>query len=379
MYDRKVKLMDKISNNIPPTMKAFLLKGHGGFDQLVLEQIATPVIKDNDVLIKVGACGLNNTDINTRTGWYSKTVEEGTTGSNLESAKNEDSSWDGNDIQLPRIQGADIVGHIVALGKHVDGGLLGKRVLVEPWLRNFGPNGENDAWGYLGSECDGGYSQYTAIDHRQVYPIDSSLCDSELATFATSYVTAENMISQANVGPKDKVLITGGSGGVGSALIQLCQRRGATVIAMASSAKHAAMEQIVNPDFLLPRSCPNLCKTLKETTGSEQVDVVLDAVGGEMWPQLIDALARFGRYSCSGAIAGPIVRFDLRRFYLNNLVFTGATIVPFGMFGNLVSYIEHSEIKPLLAKTYKFEDLHIAQQDFIDKKHIGNLVIDMNA
>ena len=86
-------------------------------------------------------------------------------------------------------------------------------------------------------------------------------------------------------------------------------------------------------------------------------------------------LDRGGRYTCAGAIAGPMVEMDLRTFYLRDLTFTGATIVPPGVFADLVGYIERGEVKPALAATYPLEQLHDAQQAFIDKKHTGNIVV----
>ena len=107
----------------------------------------------------------------------------------------------------------------------------------------------------------------------------------------------------------------------------------------------------------------------------DTVSVVADVVGGSLFPAAIDVLERGGRYTCTGAIAGPIVELDLRTFYLRDLTFTGATIVPPGTFQDLVSYIEQGEIKPLLAATYPLCDLAIAQAEFIRKQHIGNIVV----
>ena len=113
---------------------------------------------------------------------------------------------------------------------------------------------------------------------------------------------------------------------------------------------------------------------MDQAIGRGTVDVVADVVGGEGWPALIEVLVRGGRYTCSGAIAGPIVEFDLRTFYLNDLVFTGATIIPPGLFANLVGYIERGEIKPLLAKTWPLAELREAQDAFLAKAHVGNFV-----
>ena len=356
-------------------MKAFVLKGHGDFDQLVYhDDWPIPEIDANEALIKVGACGLNNTDVNTRTAWYSKSVSENTTGGAFDDADDEDATWGGAAVTFPRIQGADVVGEVVAVGADVDKGLIGKRVMVDTWLRDWDDPQNRDKCGYYGSECDGGFADYTKIDHRHVHVVESDLSDEELATFATSYITAENMLERAEVTKGDVVLITGASGGVGSALIQLAKRRGAMAIGICS---HAKMDDVksLGADGVIDRDCRDLKSALKDITGSETVSVLADVVGGPDWPLWLDVIERGGRLTCAGAIAGPMVEFDLRTFYLRDLTFTGATIVPVGLFAKLVSYIEKGEIKPILAATYDLHDLHAAQTAFITKSHIGNIVV----
>ena len=207
-------------------------------------------------------------------------------------------------------------------------------------------------------------------DRRDVAVVESDLSDAELATFQCSYSTAEGMLERAQVTAKDTVLIPGASGGVGGALIQLCKLRGARVIAMASAAKHADVARL-NPDMLLPRASDNLRAAL----GDEKITVVADVVGGDGWPALIDVLERGGRYTCSGAIAGPMVTLDLRTFYLRDLTFTGSTIIPQQVFHNIVRYIEEGSLKPMLAATYPLSELREAQTAFIRKTHTGNIVV----
>ena len=357
------------------TMNAFILKGHGDFDQLVFhEDWPIPQIASHEVLIKVGACGLNNTDVNTRTAWYSKSVSENTTGGAFDEADDEDATWGGASITFPRIQGADVVGEVVAVGADVDETLKGKRVMIDTWLRDWDDPQNMDKCGYYGSECDGGFADYTKIDHRHVHVVNSSLSDEELATFATSYITAENMLERAHVTQGDIVLITGASGGVGSALIQLAKRRGAKAIGICSKAKIDEVRSL-GADGVIDRDCRDLRSALKEITGKDTVSVLADVVGGADWPLWLDVIERGGRLTCAGAIAGPMVEFDLRTFYLRDLTFTGATIVPVGLFAQLVGYIERSEIKPVLAACYDLRDLHDAQKTFIAKSHIGNIVV----
>ena len=348
------------------TMQAILLTDHGDFDKLVYrEDVPRPEPEPHQVLLRIGACGLNNTDVNTRTAWYSKSDDAA------------DAAWGGSSIKFPLIQGADAVGTVIAVGDAADAGLLERRAMIDVWIRDPDDPLNMDKCRYFGSEVDGGYAEYAVVDYRNVYPVESELSDAELATFATSYVTAENMLDRANVGDGDVVLIPGASGGVGSALIQLANRRGATTVAMASEDKHADV-QTVGPDALLPRSPADLAAALQAAIGRDSVDVVADVVGGPLFPALLDVLVRGGRYTCSGAIAGAIVDLDLRTMYLNDLTFTGATVVPPGTFGRLVKYIEDGEIRPLLAETYPLKDFVDAQKAFIAKQHVGNIVVTMS-
>ena len=346
------------------TMKAMVLTGHGGLDRYAWrEDWPVPAPGPTEALIEVGACGLNNTDVNTRTGWYSRTVAGATTGEAR-------AGWGGRPIRFPRIQGADVVGTVIAVDADADPGLVGRRVMVDAWLHDPSDPENPDKAGYLGSEIDGGFAEYTVCDVRNLAAVESELSDAELATFSCSYTTAEGMLNRAGVVAEDTVLIPGASGGVGGALVQLVKRRGARAIAMASEAKHAAVATL-GPDRILARAPEDLGAAL----AGERVTVVADVVGGPAWPALIDVLARGGRYTCSGAIAGPLVPFDLRGLYLRDLTFTGSTVVPAHVFQDVVGYVERGEVRPVLAATYPLSELRAAQQAFIDKRLVGNIVV----
>jgi len=341
-------------------MRGVQLTAHGGPETLLFRtDIPIPVPGNSEVLIKVGAAGVNNTDINTRVGWYSKGDGDA-----------EDASWGGQALSFPRIQGADICGEVVDVGEGADPGLIGKRVLVEPCLREA--NGETlpSPW-YIGSECDGGFAEFVTVAARHAYPIETALSDAELASFPCSYSTAENMLTRAQVHKTDTVLITGASGGVGSAAIQLAKARGARVIAVAGESKLQSVLE-VGADQALIRGTKLLAKL-----GENAVDVVIDLVGGEDWPELLTILRPFGRYAVSGAIAGPIVELDLRTLYLKDQSFLGCTVLDYGVFSRLVSLIEQGDIKPLLARCFALESLSEAQACFLDKQFTGKLVIDM--
>jgi len=356
---------------LPRTMRAMVTMGHGDLDRMVLhEDWPRPDPAPGEVLIRVRACGLNNTDVNTRSGWYSKAVTGATTGGALAEAGNEDPTWGGRPIRFPRIQGADVCGEIAAVGDGVDAARIGERVITDNWLRAPDDPENMDKVGYFGSERDGGFAEYATIPAPNAIAIASDLGDAELATFSCSYSTAEGMLTRARVTAADTVLVPGASGGVGGALVQLGKLRGARVIAMASEAKHDDVARL-NPDRILPRAPDDLRAALD----GDRITVVADVVGGDQWPALIDVLERGGRYTCSGAIAGPMVTLDLRTLYLRDLTFTGSTVIPPEVMESLVRHIEAGRIGPVLAATYPLDQLREAQAAFIAKTHAGNIVV----
>jgi NADPH:quinone reductase-like Zn-dependent oxidoreductase len=354
-------------------MKAVLLKGHGGFEQLEYrDDVPTPAPRAGEVLIRVGAAGVNNTDINTRTAWYSRSVTEGTTAeaatSGIARARAEDAGWTGSPPAFPRIQGADACGCIVAVGEGVDSQRIGERVLVEPVFRVADAAGQIRPI-YFGSECDGAFAEFTRVPSVHAHAVACELTDAELASFPCAYAAAENMLTRLNLRSGETVLVTGASGGVGSAAVQLAKRRGATILAVASASKSAAVAALGAARVITTDTDP-----IREF-GREHIDAVIDVVGGGHFPALLEVLRRGGRYAVAGAIAGPIVELDLRTLYLKDLRLLGCTVLEPEVFGQLVHYIERREIRPLLAAIHPLADIVRAQQEFLAKQGVGKIIL----
>lgn len=355
---------------LPERMHGVLLTGFGGPEQLqYCEDLPVPLPRAGEVLIRVAASSVNNTDINTRVGWYSKTVDGPTQHADVgfDAASDAAPSWGGAAMQFPRIQGADCCGHIVAVGTGVDNTRLGQRVLVRPVLRK--PGGAPYDFDYFGSECDGAFAQYTRVAESVAMAVQSTLSDAELACLPCAYSTAENLLSRAKVRAGERVLITGASGGVGSAAVQLAHLRGAQVMAQADSSKHAAL-QAIGAQHTLARDAD-----VAQALGKDSVAVVIDLVGGPAWPRLLEVLQRGGRYATAGAIAGPLVTLDLRTLYLKDLQLLGCTWQADRVFDQLLAYVERGELKPLLARTYDLRDIAQAQADFVAKRFVGKIAL----
>jgi len=352
-------------------MCGVLLNGHGGFNQLEYrEDIDIPIAAAGEVLVAVSAAAVNNTDINTRIGWYSKSVSAETATTQATQSVEQDATWAGAPLSFPRIQGIDVCGRITGVGEGVDPLRIGQRVLIEPCLRESGLNGACKAR-FFGSECDGGFAQFTKAPSLFTHKIESPLSDSELASFPCSYSTAENMLTRINLKAGETVLITGASGGVGSAAVQLAKRRGAMIIAVSGQSK-ADQVKALGADIIISRG-----GNLIEAVGLNHVDAVVDMVAGPDWPQLLEVIKPGGRYAVAGAIAGPMVALDVRTLYLKDLTLLGCTILEPGVFANLIGYIESGEISPVVAKTYPLQDIVRAQKDFLAKAHTGKLVLEV--
>lgn len=360
-------------SELPERMRAALLMGFGGPKNLVVrDDVPVPVPAADEVLVEVRACGVNNTDINTRIGWYSRGVTSGTLDRGTVESTDADSGWSGRGLELPRIQGADVCGYVVAVGSDSAAALLGRRVLVDPWRRDPDDPGNRESAGYLGSDYDGGFAEYCAVPSANTYPIDSDLADEELATFACSWSAAEHMLQRVALAAGQTIAVTGASGGVGTALVGLAKRRQATVVAVTGAAKADRVLEL-GADHVVARGVGAVDEAIEANGGP--FDVVADVVGGDQFADWLGALRRGGRYVTSGAIAGPIVSLDLRTLYLRDLELYGATVFGPQVFADLVGYIERGELRPVLAGTFTLEQIHEAQEVFGRKEHIGSLVI----
>jgi NADPH:quinone reductase-like Zn-dependent oxidoreductase len=243
----------------------------------------------------------------------------------------------------------------------------GKRVLVRACMRLNGFDSLENIW--MASDFDGAFAEYVKVPASEVFAVDCDWSDAELATIPCAYGTAENMVHRAAVGPGDRVLVTGASGGVGSAVVQLAKRRGASVIAVVGGSKMDAVAGL-GVDRVVDRGAD-----LLHELGQSSVDVMVDNVAGEGFESRLKLLRRGGRYASSGAIAGPMVSMDMRDFYLKDLNLIGCTAWDEPVFPNLVGYIERGEIAPLLAQTFALEDIALAQREFLKKQHFGNFVL----
>ncbi len=339
----------------PSTMTAAITTGHGGIERIELrDRWPCPAPRSGEALVRVTAAALNNTDIWSREGTYG-------------TAENPDAvvGWRGVPLEFPRIQGMDIAGVVAAVGDGVDHGWIGRRVIVDPAIEY---TDGLPSW-ITGSEQDGGFAEYHSCSQRQLHDVtDSPLDDAQLACIPTAYGTALGMINRAACSERERVLVTGASGGVGMAAVQLLTQRGCEVSARTSAQHH---------DLVAAQGVSEVSlRGVDDLSQLAEVDAVVDVVGGEEFGLLVDRLRSGGRLVTAGAVAGPVVRFDIRRLYLRQRTMIGSTMHTKEDFAELARIARAGTVQPVVAARYALTDIAQAQRHFMARDFVGKIILE---
>ncbi|MEU6764884.1 zinc-binding dehydrogenase [Streptomyces sp. NPDC046853] len=342
------------------TMRAVRITGHGGPEVLELTDIAVPAPQAGEVLVKVSAVALNNTDLWTREGAYGRPEDPKAT-----------SGWRGP-IDFPRVQGADVAGRVVAVGTGVEESLVGRRVVVDPAIYD-GAGPDANPVGLMGSERDGGYAEYVTAPAERVHDVtESPLTDDQLATLPTAYGTALGMIERGRLRKGETALVSGASGGVGIAAVQIARARGAKVVAISSGAKIDAVRN-AGAHEVVDRG-GDVTEQLR-VAAPEGIDVALDVVAGDLVGDGLPLLREGGRWVIAGALGGYDVTFDVRRLYLHNAQVIGSAMHTPTHFGLLMDLARGAEIHPLIAATFPLDQAAKAQEELARRGHVGKIVM----
>lgn len=336
-------------------MTAAVTVRHGGPEVIeIRSDWPVPEVGAADVRVRVTAAALNNTDIWSREGAYG-TAED----------PDAIAGWKGVPLEFPRIQGIDVAGVVESVGAEVDPAWNGRRVLVDPAVRYAG----DFPIEVMGSEADGGFAEYHVCPAHRVHDVSGSpLSDAQLACLPTAYGTALGMINRAGCSAGERVLVTGSSGGVGGAAIQLLTDRGCHVVARTSPSKVEAVEGSGASEISV--------RGVDALSEMDEVDAVIDVVGGDEFGELVDRLRDGGRLATAGAIAGPLVTLDLRRLYLRQRRLIGSTMHTPRDFAELARIATAGGIRPHVAEVFPLAELGAAQQRFERKDFFGKLVVE---
>lgn len=362
----------------PEHMAAVQLIGHGGLDQLVYRtDLPVPSPGQGKVLVKVTATAKNNTDRKVREGLYPTESRDDVASFQISGRPT---------LQFPRIQGADVAGRVVDVGPKVSADRIGDRGLLDFNIYADGRRGINLTPDYYGHGRDGGFAEYIVVPDDQFYTISNSeLADAELAVLGMcSCQTALHMLNVASVSAGEHILVTGASGGVGTALIQLCRLRGAVPHAVSSPGKAEALSELGAESVIDRTTVQDWRDAVRTATGGQIIDAVMDLVGGATTNALMNVMIErmsqrrsYPRLAIAGASAGNVTEILWTRIYLYQIQVFGVSHGTRDEADQLIDWIRSGALKPVLHGTFRLSDIHRAEKYFVDRGNdfIGKIAI----
>jgi NADPH2:quinone reductase len=343
---------------MPKTMRAAVFSEFGDPDVVEVRKAPLPEPGPGEVRVKVEAASMNHLDLWVRRGLPIETP-------------------------MPHIGGADVAGVVDAVGPGAESVPLGTRVVVDPslgynWYEGEG-QGESLPWPPLrliGEHTQGGFAEFAVVPASNLLEIPKDVGFNEAAAAGLVFVTAwRALITRGALKPGERVLITGASGGVGSAAVQIAARAGAKVYAVTSGPRKAGLVQELGADVVYDRLSVDFSREAWRDTGKRGVDIIFDTVGESVWPGCLRALAPLGRLVTSGATTGSHGITEIRLVFWKQLQIMGSTMGSPAEYRHVMRQVFTGALQPVIHEVLPLAETRRGHEMLESGQVFGKLVI----
>ena len=343
------------------TMRSVVVREHGGFDQLLLEERPVPEPGPGQVRVAVKAAGLNMLDT-----WVRRGVP-------------------GHKFPLPLVLSSDASGVIDALGAGVAGWQEGDAVVVLPGVScgvcescQAGLDNLCRHYHILGESCDGTAAEFVCVPVANVAPKPQALDFAEAGCVALVFQTAWNMlVRRAELRAGETVLVHAGLSGVGSAAVQIARTLGAQVIATAGSAQKCKRVEELGAHHVINYQEEDFAAQVRTLTGKAGVNVVFEHVGADTFAGSMRCLSRGGRVVTCGATTGGNVDLSLHQLFFKNLSVLGSTMGTKGDLRTILRMFDQGSFRAVLDRALPLAEVAKAHEMLEGRQVLGKLVLEV--
>ena len=338
-------------------MKAIRFHQHGGPEVLKYEDVPDPVLRKDQVLVKVKAVALNHLDLFVRAGVPG--------------------------VPLPQIPGSDVAGDIVECGEYIADIKPGMRVLLSPM--NYcnhceacmqGRQNFCREFGVLGYRYSGGDCELIAVQRHNVFPIPSELTYDEAAATPLVFLTAWHMlVGRAAIQPGQTILVLGAGSGIGSAAIQIGKLFNCRVICTAGSEVKLERGRELGADYTIDHYKQKISEEVKKITAKQGVDVVFEHVGAATWNESMKSLKPGGTIVTCGATTGGETNFDIRVLFTRQFSFLGSFMGNMGELHKVLSHVFAGRLKPVVDRSFPLRDAAKAHEYLASSSMFGKVIL----
>ena len=323
-------------------MRAVVLRSHGGPDVLQFEDVASPIIGEQDVLVTVAATALNRADLLQRMGFYPNPFPSG-----------------------PEIPGLEFAGTVAAIGEKVTAWSIGDRV--------------------MGITSGGAYAEQLSIHERQAMAVPSGMSLHDAAGIPEVFITAwDALVVQGGLTSGRWAMVHAGASGVGTAAIQICKAIGARIVVTCSGGKVEACRTL-GADVVVDYGTQDFVAEVAAATGGAGVDVILDVIGGDYVERNIASLAVKGHIIQVGVMAGKPVPFNVGLLLGKRASITGTVLrarpleekiaISQRFASEMLPLFSTGQLKPVIDSVYAFADIASAHEYMATNGNVGKIVI----